>query len=186
MSWRSSGRRRKPECFSPSRTSTTANLGVKIDLTLGDSGDPDNKAYATTVPKLLNQKVSAIVGAAASGVSKLVIDQVIGAGTILFSPSNTSPDFTTYKDDGLYFRTAPSDNLQGEVLGNLIAEDGAKHARHHRDQRRVRHRPAEGHRRRPSRRPVARSSATQFFNTGDTNFTAQIAAVMAQKPDAIA
>ena len=71
-----------------------ANLGVKIELTLGDSGDPDNKAYATTVPKLLNQKVSAIVGAAASGVSKLVIDQVIGAGTILFSPSNTSPDFT--------------------------------------------------------------------------------------------
>ena len=30
-----------------------ASLGVKIELTLGDSGDPDNKAYATTVPKLL-------------------------------------------------------------------------------------------------------------------------------------
>ncbi|MEO6943019.1 MAG: ABC transporter substrate-binding protein, partial [Terrimesophilobacter sp.] len=96
-----------------------AKMGIKIDITYGDSGDPDNKAYATTVPNLLSGGVSVIVGAAASGVTKLVIDQITGAGVLEISPANTSPDFTTWKDDNLYWRTAPSDLLQGEVLGNL-------------------------------------------------------------------
>ena len=56
--------------LSPSKDINEANLGVKIELTSGDSGEPDNKAYATTVPKLLNQKAPAIVGAAASGISE--------------------------------------------------------------------------------------------------------------------
>lgn len=101
-----------------------ADLGVQVDVTYGDSGDPDNKAFATTVPNLLGEDVSAIVGAASSGVTKLVIDEVTGAGVIQFSPANTSADFTTWDDNGLFWRTAPSDVLQGEVLGNLIAEDG--------------------------------------------------------------
>ena len=78
---------------------------------------------------LLSQDVSAIVGAASSGVSFTVIDQITSAGVVHFSPANTSPDFTDYEDSGLYFRTAPSDLLQGEVLGNQIAEDGASDAR---------------------------------------------------------
>ena len=56
--------------------------------------------------------------------SKTVIDKITGAGVVEFSPANTSPDFTDYPDKGLYFRTAPSDVLQGRVLGNLIVEDG--------------------------------------------------------------
>ena len=40
------------------------------------------------------------------------------------SPANTAPDLSTYADDGYYFRTAPSDVLQGRVLGNLITGDG--------------------------------------------------------------
>src|SRR5690606_29957826 len=50
-----------------------ADMGIKVEVTYGDSGDPDNKAYATTVPNLLNEGVDAVVGAASSGVSKLVI-----------------------------------------------------------------------------------------------------------------
>lgn len=101
-----------------------ADLGINVTVEYGDSGDTDNKAYETTVPKLLDSGVSAVIGAAASGVSKLFIDDVTGAGVIQFSPANTSPDFTAWDDNGLYWRTAPSDLLQGEVLGNLIAEDG--------------------------------------------------------------
>ena len=161
-----------------------AKMGITIDYTEGDSGDPDNKAYATTLPNLLNKGVSAIVGAAASGVSKLVIDQVTGSGTILISPANTSPDFTTWADDGLYFRTAPSDLLQGEVLGNLIAADG------HSTLGIIAINDAYG----TGLQEVGAKTfedaggtvvATEFFNTGDTTFTAQIAAVTAQNPDAI-
>ena len=41
-----------------------------------------------------------------------------------FSPANTAAGFDTYEDNGLYFRTAPSDRLQGQVIGNLAVEDG--------------------------------------------------------------
>ena len=162
-----------------------AKLGIAIELTLGDSGDTDNKAYATTTPALLNKGVSAIIGAPSSGVSKLVIDQVIGSGTILFSPGNTSPDFTTWDSHGMYFRTTPSDVLQGEVLGNLIAADGAStlgiiavNDAYGTGLQKVTSKTFEG--------AGGKVVATEFFNTGDTTFTAQISSVLAQKPDAIA
>ena len=101
-----------------------AAKGITIYLTQGDSGDTDNKAYETEIPRLLGEGVGAIIGAASSGTSLQFIDQVVGANVIQFSPANTSAEFTTYDDKDLYFRTAPSDVLQGEVLGNLIAEDG--------------------------------------------------------------
>ena len=55
-----------------------------------------------------------------------MIDKIINAGVVQFSPANTSTAFDTYDDKGLYFRTAPSDVLQGNVLGNLVLQDGAK------------------------------------------------------------
>ncbi|HTL42244.1 MAG TPA: ABC transporter substrate-binding protein, partial [Pseudolysinimonas sp.] len=90
----------------------SADTGLKLDVVYGDSGDTDNKAYETEIPRLLGEKVSAIIGAASSGTSLQFIDQVVGAGVIQFSPANTSDAFTTYDDNGLYFRTAPSDVLQ--------------------------------------------------------------------------
>jgi branched-chain amino acid transport system substrate-binding protein len=42
----------------------------------------------------------------------------------MFSPANTSAALTDYPDRGLYFRDAPPDALQGEVLAGMIAEDG--------------------------------------------------------------
>jgi branched-chain amino acid transport system substrate-binding protein len=77
------------------------------------------------VDRLLSQNVDAIVGAASSGVSLTVIDKITGAGVVQISPANTSPDFTDYPDKDLYFRTAPSDVLQGRILGNQIIEDGS-------------------------------------------------------------
>jgi branched-chain amino acid transport system substrate-binding protein len=101
-----------------------ANAGIKVEAINRDSGDTTTDTATVSVTDLLSQKVSAIVGAAASAVSKTVIDQITGANVVQISPANTSPDFTTYKDNGFYWRTAPSDLLQGEVLGNTIAEDG--------------------------------------------------------------
>jgi branched-chain amino acid transport system substrate-binding protein len=42
----------------------------------------------------------------------------------MFSPANTSAALTDYPDKGLYFRDAPPDALQGEVLAGMIADDG--------------------------------------------------------------
>ncbi|MCY7401926.1 MAG: ABC transporter substrate-binding protein [Nocardioides sp.] len=94
---------------------------VKID---GDSGDTTTDIASQTSDRLISEDVDAIIGAASSGVSLTVIDKITGAGVVHFSPANTSPAFTDYDDKGLYFRTAPSDALQGRVLGNLLIEDG--------------------------------------------------------------
>ncbi|MCG5212484.1 ABC transporter substrate-binding protein [Streptosporangium soli] len=99
-------------------------LGKPVAKIHTDSGDTKTDIASQSVDKLLQQKADAIVGAASSGVSFTVIDKIVNAGVIHFSPANTSPDFTSYNDKGLYFRTAPSDVLQGRVLGDLMIQDG--------------------------------------------------------------
>jgi ABC-type branched-subunit amino acid transport system substrate-binding protein len=90
----------------------------------GDSGDAAPDIANPTVDEHLQNGADEILGAAASGVSLNVVDKVVGACVIEFSPANTSPQFTEYDDDDLYFRTAPSDVLQGQVLADLMIEDG--------------------------------------------------------------
>ena len=40
-------------------------------------------------------------------------------GVGMISPSATSPALSSAEDDGLFFRTAPSDARQGEIMGGL-------------------------------------------------------------------
>ncbi len=99
-------------------------IGSEVTLSHGDSGDTSTDLATQEATRLLNAGVDAIIGAASSGVSLTFIDQVTGAGVIHFSPANTSPTFTDYDDNGLYFRTAPSDVLQARVLSDLVLGDG--------------------------------------------------------------
>jgi ABC-type branched-subunit amino acid transport system substrate-binding protein len=162
-----------------------ADSGLTVEVTFRDSGDTTTDTATVSVTDLLSQDVSAIIGAASSGVSKTVIDQIVAAGVIQFSPANTSADFTEYNDNDLYWRTAPSDVLQGEVLGNLIAEDGNATlgmivlndsygtglAQFTKDAF-----EAAG----------GEVVAEALFNEGDSSFDAQISEVTAANPDAIA
>jgi hypothetical protein len=99
-------------------------LGADVELVEGDSGDASTDTASQTVDRLLQRGVDAIIGAASSGVSLTVIDAITGAGVLQFSPANTSDQFTTYDDSGLYFRTAPPDTLQARALADLIIADG--------------------------------------------------------------
>jgi len=161
-----------------------ADKGITIDLTRGDSGDADNKAFETTVPKLQSEGVSAMIGAAASGVTKLFLDSNVSAGIITFSPANTSPDFTSWDDNGLYWRTAPSDLLQGEVLGNLVAEDRHKNIGilYQNDAYGT---GLYGVVKETFEATGGKVVAAESYNDGDGQFDAQVAAVAAAKPDAV-
>jgi ABC-type branched-subunit amino acid transport system substrate-binding protein len=99
-------------------------LGKPVQVTEGDSSDAQNPTVGTqTVDRELNEGVDAIIGAASSAVTLNVIDKITSAGVIMFSPANTSKTLSTYPDKGLYFRDAPSDILQGQVLGEVVSED---------------------------------------------------------------
>ena len=161
-----------------------ADKGIQIEVELGDSGDLDNKTYETTIPRLLAADVNAIVGAASSSVSLAFIDQVVGAGVLQISPANTSPKLTDYADEGLYFRTAPSDLLQGEVLGNLMSADG------HETAALIVLNDAYGTGLRDATKASFEAAggtivAEPVFNPGDTNFSSQISEALAESPDAI-
>ena len=103
-------------------------LGQDVTLDQGDSGDTSTDIANQTVDRQLAAGADVFVGAASSGVSFTFIDKLVENCKIHFSPANTSPDFTTYDDDDLYFRTAPSDVLQGRVLADLMIEDGVTNA----------------------------------------------------------
>ncbi len=162
-----------------------ADMGLTIEVVYRDSGDTTTDIATVSVTDLLSQDVSAIVGAASSGVSFTVIDQITSAGVVEFSPANTSPDFTDYEDNGLYFRTAPSDLLQGEVLGNQIAEDGASTLG-----LLVLNDPYGTGLAAATKESFEAAGgevvAEELFNTGDSNFDAQLSSIKAANPDAVA
>lgn len=99
-------------------------FGQPVELTQGDSGTDPVVANAT-VDGYLADDTQIIVGAVSSGISRTIIDKIVNAGRIQISPSNTSPAFTNYPDDGLYFRTSPSDVVQGTVLAEQIAAESS-------------------------------------------------------------
>ncbi|WP_104180144.1 ABC transporter substrate-binding protein [Arthrobacter sp. B0490] len=159
-------------------------LGQEISITHRDSGDTTTDIATQSVTDLLSQDVSAIVGAASSGVSKTVINQITGAGVIQFSPANTAAEFTTWDDQGLYFRTAPSDVIQGRILGNYIMECGAQTIGM------ITLNDAYGTGLQGTIQEVVEGAGGQvvgneMFNTGDSQFSSQVDAIAAAKPDAI-
>lgn len=101
-------------------------LGKDVEVVHSDSGDAQTPVASASVDRLFSNDVDTIIGAASSGVSLSVIDKITGAGVVHFSPANTSDELSDYCDKGLYFRTAPPDVLQGRVLAELVASDGAQ------------------------------------------------------------
>lgn len=97
-------------------------LGSDVELITADEGD-EAATVQEGADRLIGNDVNGIIGAAASGQSLEVIDTITGAGVTQCSGSNTSPTFTDLAED-LYFRTAPSDALQGPVLADLVVEQG--------------------------------------------------------------
>ncbi|HEY8473221.1 MAG TPA: ABC transporter substrate-binding protein [Natronosporangium sp.] len=100
-------------------------FGVDVVWRDGDDGtDPD--VARQTVAEHVDAGVHIIIGAAASGVSEAVLPDVVAAKRILFSPSNTAARLSTADHDGYYFRTAPSDDLQGAALADMMLRDGVQ------------------------------------------------------------
>ncbi|MGH8331512.1 MAG: ABC transporter substrate-binding protein, partial [Pseudomonas sp.] len=88
-----------------------------------DEGNSSDNIAGLSTDALLAAEVDAIIGPATSAVALKVIDKVVCAGVIMFTPSNLAPVFTTYPDHGLYFRATPPSDAEGSVLGKLVVKD---------------------------------------------------------------
>ncbi|TVP68767.1 MAG: branched-chain amino acid ABC transporter substrate-binding protein [Rhodobacteraceae bacterium] len=100
--------------------------GETITPVRADSTCVDSSAAQAAAERLISSDgVVAIMGADCSGVTMAILQNVaMSAGVPMISPSATSPAFTTVDSNGLFFRTAPSDARQGEVLAGIVKERG--------------------------------------------------------------
>ena len=95
--------------------------GVRADSTCIDSA----AAVSATERLVTSDKVNGIVGGDCSGVTGAMLQNVARPnGVVMISPSATSPALSTAEDDGLFFRTSPSDARQGQVMTEIIMERG--------------------------------------------------------------
>jgi branched-chain amino acid transport system substrate-binding protein len=102
--------------------------GAKITAVRGDETCIDAGAATAAAERLItSDKVAGIVGPSCSGAATAVLTNVaVPNGMVLISPSATSPGLSTLEDKGLFFRTAPSDAREGEVLAKIMSERGIK------------------------------------------------------------
>lgn len=101
--------------------------GAKVTPMRADSGCIDNGLAVSSAERLIADGMNGLIGADCSGVTGAVLQNVaIPNGMVMISPSATSPGLTTMEDNGLFFRTSPSDAREGQVMAEILQERGVK------------------------------------------------------------
>jgi len=100
--------------------------GREVVSVRGDSTCIDAAAATAAADRLVTSEgVHGINGATCSGSTTAVLNNIVRAnGIVMISPSATSPALTTIEDDGYFFRTAPSDARQGQIIANILERRG--------------------------------------------------------------
>lgn len=116
-------------------TSTAVELATKqanesdatteVELVAQDSGTQESIAQSS-VQQILSQNADAIVGAVSSAVCLSVIDTVVQSEVLMISPACTTPQLSSYDDNGLFFRTAAPSDTQGALLAKVAYDDGKR------------------------------------------------------------
>ena len=101
-------------------------LGAPLNPVRADSTCVDAAAATAAAERLITaENVAAILGADCSGVTIAIANSVaVPNGVVMVSPSATSPALSTIDDNGFFFRVAPSDARQGEVIADVLKDRG--------------------------------------------------------------
>lgn len=102
-------------------------LGRMVEAVTRDEGASAATA-AVGLDELLELRVDAVVGPASSRVAYEILPNAVRSGILVCSPTATAIGLTDYPDDGLLFRTVPSDALQAVALARLIEQTGKQSA----------------------------------------------------------
>lgn len=102
--------------------------GSTVTSVRADSTCIDAAAATAAAERLVTSDgVKGIMGADCSGVTGAILQNVaLPNGVVMVSPSATSPGLShnNNEDNGLFFRTAPSDARQGVVMTEVLMEEG--------------------------------------------------------------
>ncbi|WP_116082221.1 ABC transporter substrate-binding protein [Tropicimonas sp. IMCC34011] len=99
--------------------------GATVTPVRADSTCIDSAAATAAAERMITSDgISGLVGADCSGVTGAVLSNVaVPNGMVMISPSATSPALSDTEDDGLFFRTAPSDARQGQIMSDILMEN---------------------------------------------------------------
>lgn len=101
--------------------------GAPVGLVVADDGSDQIPTAQASLRALLDaQHADAILGPSSSGTALRLLDDVAHENVIMCSGSNTRAELSVHTGNGRYFRTSPSDLLQGDALAQLVARDGRK------------------------------------------------------------
>ena len=98
--------------------------GKPVELIAGDSGDATSTTAETSFADIVKKGADVVIGPTSSVLASRLIQPAVTAGVTMISPAATYPDLTTAKDDGLFFRTIPSFELQGTALAQAVSAKG--------------------------------------------------------------
>jgi branched-chain amino acid transport system substrate-binding protein len=100
-------------------------LGRPVELVVADEGNSAASA-AAGIDTLLEAGADAIVGPSSSVIALAALDGILDAGLVSCSPSASALRLDDFPDDdGLFFRTIPSDSLQAVAIADVVENTGA-------------------------------------------------------------
>jgi len=102
-------------------------IGRPVRLVVADEGSSTATANSS-IQTLLDGNVDAVVGPASSLTALSTLDRLVSAGVAICSPTASSLALDDFPDNGLFFRTVPSDSLQALAIAEAVDQTGAQRA----------------------------------------------------------
>lgn len=102
--------------------------GATVTPVRADTGCIDNGMSTTNAERMIGAEgIKGLIGGDCSGVTGAILANVaMPNGMVMISPSATSPGLSTVEDNGLFFRTSPSDAREGQIMADILKERGIK------------------------------------------------------------
>lgn len=102
-------------------------FGSPIELISADEGDSP-ASVRSAAAALIDQNADAVIGPASSRLALEALGDLVEAGVLTCSPTASALSLDRYPDNGLFFRTIPSDRLQAAAIAQVASQTGANTA----------------------------------------------------------
>lgn len=96
---------------------------MSVSIQAEDTQTDSTAAVEAATKLVTTDNVQVVVGALASTNTIPVAESVtVPNGVVQISPASTAPSITDLEDEGLVWRTAPSDQVQGQILARVMGQ----------------------------------------------------------------
>ena len=103
-------------------------LGRPLELIADSSGTGTETELVAAANALVAARADVVIGATDETSARILLPILSAAGIALISPLDRTPETSLEDPRGLYFRTTPTDDLAGRVLGQVASYNGVTDA----------------------------------------------------------